>query len=96
MIALLVVALLAIGGYFLAALLGVQLPGTTNSQPAVTTSNVNETVIYAGVSITILNVQQSQRFVNDPDSGNDGMLRLNLREQNNAWGNINHERQPNA
>ncbi len=83
-IALLVVALLGIGGYFLAALLGVQLPGTTNSQPAVTTSNVNETVTYAGVSITILNAQQSQRFVNDPDSGNDGMLRLNLREQNSA------------
>ncbi len=83
-IALLVVALLGIGGYFLAALLGVQFPGMTNSQPAVTTSNINETVTYAGVSITILNAQQSQRFVNDPDSGNDGMLRLNLREQNSA------------
>ncbi len=83
-IALFVVALVGIAGYFLAALLGVQLPGTTNSQPAVTTSSVNETVTYAGVTITVLNAQQSQRFVNDPNSGNDGMLRLNLREQNST------------
>lgn len=83
-IALLVVAILGIAGYFLAALLGVHLPGTTDlsSQTAVTTTSINETVTYAGATITVLNAQQSQRFVNDPNSGNDGMLRLNLKEQN--------------
>ena len=85
-IALLLVAILAIAGYFLAALLGVPLPGAVNlsSQPPVTTVSVNETVTYAGAAITVLNAQQAQRFVNDPNSGNDGMLRLNLKEQNNT------------
>lgn len=85
-IGLLLVAILAIAAFFLATLLGLHLPGTTDltSQPTVTTTSVNETITYAGVAITVLNAQQSQRFVDDPNSGNDGMLRLNLREQNST------------
>lgn len=85
-IGLLVVALLGIAGVFVAALLGVHLPGTTDltTQTPVTTTSVNETVTYAGAAITVLNAQQSQRFVNDPNTGNDGMLRLNLKEQNST------------
>ncbi len=85
-IGLLLVAILGIAAYFLAALLGLHLPGTTEltSQPTVTMTSVNETVTYAGVGITVLNTQQSQRFVDDPNSGDNGMLRLNLKEQNST------------
>jgi hypothetical protein len=85
-IGLLLVAVLGIAAIFGAVLLGVHLPGTTDltTQTPVTTTSVNETVTYAGVAITVLNAQQSQRFVNDPNTGNDGMLRLNLKEQNST------------
>jgi hypothetical protein len=43
---------------------------------------VNSTVTYAGVDITVLNAQQSQSFLNDPQTSNDGMVRLNLQAQN--------------
>ena len=85
-IGLLVVGVLGVAAYFVAALLGVQIPGlsTVVSQPTVTTTTINETVNYAGVDITILNTQQSDRFVNDPNTGTNGILRLNLKEQNNT------------
>jgi hypothetical protein len=82
---LLSVALLFVLGaivYAIAGLLGVALPGFVNVQPPVTTTAINSTVPYAGVDVTILNVQQSQSFVKDPNTSANGMVRLNLREHN--------------
>lgn len=79
-----VVLLLVLGTvvYAIAGLLGVALPGFVNEQPPVSTITLNTTVPYAGVDVTILNVQQSQSFVKDPNTSNNGMIRLNLREHN--------------
>lgn len=68
--------------YAFAGSLGLALPGFANVQPSITTTAINATVPYAGVEITLLNVQQSQSFLNDPNSNSDGMLRLNLQERN--------------
>jgi hypothetical protein len=82
---LLAVALLVVLGtvvYVMAGLLGIALPGFVNEQPPITTTAINSTVPYAGVDVTILNVQQSQSFVKDPNTSTNGMVRLNLREHN--------------
>src|SRR6266566_1834997 len=82
---LLLVALLVLLGatsYIIAGLLGVALPGFVSIQPPVTTLAINTSVPYAGVDVTILNAQQSQSFINDPNSSAYGMVRLNLREHN--------------
>jgi len=52
------------------------------TQPPITTVQINETVPYAGVEITVLNAQQSQTFLTDPDSNTNGMVRLNIKESN--------------
>ncbi len=54
--------------------------GRPTTQPPITTLQINETVPYAGVEITIVNAQQSQTFLDDSDSGTNGMVRLNLKE----------------
>ena len=85
--ALLVVALLVLlvaAGYVIAGLQGVHLPGFGNYQSPVTTKTINATVTYAGVDITIVNAQQSQNFIDDPSSSDNGMIRLNLSEQNST------------
>ena len=51
-------------------------------QPPIKTTNMNIVINYVGIDITILNVQQAQKFVDDPQTSKDGMLRLNLQEQN--------------
>jgi uncharacterized Zn finger protein (UPF0148 family) len=81
---LLVIVLFVLGGVFyaFAGFLGLALPGFVTTQPAITTTAINATVPYAGVNITVLNVQQSQSFLNDPNSNTNGMVRLNLQEQN--------------
>lgn len=86
---LLLLALLVLVGatsYVIAGFLGVHLPGFANSniQPPVTTMTINSSVPYAGVGITIVNAQQSQSFIDDPNSSTAGMVRLNLSEQNNT------------
>jgi uncharacterized Zn finger protein (UPF0148 family) len=68
--------------YSISGLLGVALPGFVNEQPPVTTTAINSTIPYAGIDVTILNVQQSQSFVKDPNTSDNGMVRLNLREHN--------------
>jgi hypothetical protein len=70
--------------YVIAGFLGVHLPGFANGnvQPPVTTMAINSSVPYAGIDITILNAQQSQGFIDDPNSSTSGMVRLNLTEQN--------------
>ena len=68
--------------YAFAGFLGLPLPGFVNIQSPITTTTINTSVPYAGVEITILNVQQSQNFINDPNSDTNGMVRLNLLERN--------------
>jgi len=68
--------------YTIAGFLGVALPGFVIIQPPVMTTAINSSVPYAGVDVTLLNVQQSQSFINDPNTGTNGMVRLNLREHN--------------
>jgi len=81
---LLVILLFVLGAVFyaFAGFLGLALPGFVITQPPITTTAINATVPYAGVNITILNVQQSQSFLNDPNTSSDGMVRLNLKEHN--------------
>ena len=82
---LVLLVVLGIGTYAGAGLLGLHLPGFDNGsavQPPVTTMPVNATVTYAGVDITILTAQQSQRFLDDPNTTTTGMVRLYIQEQN--------------
>jgi hypothetical protein len=74
--------LLAAIAYASAGFLGVALPGFVVIQPTVTTTAINSSVPYAGIDVTIVNVQQSQSFINDPNTSTNGMVRLNLREHN--------------
>lgn len=60
--------------------------GTSNStlptkQPAITTAQINQTVTYSGVDITIVNAQQSTAFIDDDSTVTNGMLRLNIQEK---------------
>jgi uncharacterized Zn finger protein (UPF0148 family) len=84
-IMLLLICLLFVLGavvYALAGFLGLALPGFVVTQPSITTTAIKSSIPYAGVDITILNVQQSQSFLNDPNTSSNGMIRLNLHEQN--------------
>jgi hypothetical protein len=84
LLVLLVLLLFMLGAivYAFAGFPGLALPGFVNIQPSIKTTTINATVPYAGVNITILNAQQSQKFLNDPNSNSDGMVRLNLQEKN--------------
>ena len=77
-----ILLLLVGGGYFAFAALGGHVPGLNASQATIKTTSLNSVVTYAGATITVLNVQQAQNFVDDPQTASDGMLRLNLQEQN--------------
>ncbi len=86
LIILVLLVLIGAGSYLLYSLLGTHgsglaLGGNTSQSP-ITTTQVHETVTYAGVEVTVLNAQQSQNFTNDPNSSTDGMLRLNIQEHN--------------
>ncbi|HVB21767.1 MAG TPA: zinc ribbon domain-containing protein [Ktedonobacteraceae bacterium] len=88
LIVLVLLVLLGAGSYLVFALLNIHGTGLglggNNSQAPITTTQVHETVTYAGVEVTVLNAQQSQNFLNDPNSSTDGMLRLNLQEHNST------------
>ncbi len=86
----LVVALLALlilvgAGIVVAArAFGASVPGFGPSQSAITTTPLSLSFPYAGVAITLVNAQQAQNFLDDPNSHNDGMLRLNLQATNST------------
>ncbi len=85
LIVLLLLVLVGAAGYLVFSLLSVHVPGLTTgntTQSPITTTPVNETVTYAGVNVTVLNAQQAQNFLTDPNSSTDGMVRLNIQEQN--------------
>ena len=53
-----------------------------HTQPVITAASINSTVTYAGITMTILKIEQSQRFLDDPTSATDGMVRVHLQAQN--------------
>lgn len=73
---------LGAGAYVIAGFLGVALPGFVTIQPPMTITSINSLVRYAGVDVAVLNIQQSQRFIDDPNTSTNGMVRLNLGEHN--------------
>ena len=86
---LLLLIVLGVASYFGLGLLGISIPGIGSGlkgQSMVTSQSLNEAVPYAGVTITVLNAQQAQSFGDDPNTSSDGMLRLNLQEQNKTSG----------
>jgi hypothetical protein len=53
----------------------------TQPPAAPVTTQLNETVNYSGVDITILNAQQASSFSDDNNSRSNGLVRLNLKEK---------------
>jgi hypothetical protein len=54
-------------------------------QPPITTANINQSVIYAGVNFTIESAQQSTTFLDDPStSDNNGVVRVKYKETNHS------------
>lgn len=93
-ILLLVLLLIGAGGYAGAQVSGIHLPGIDtgtgdNTQPKITTTQINTVVTYAGVNLTILSVQQAERFVDDPQTATTGMVRLHMQEQNKTSVQVN-------
>ena len=89
LIALILLVVVGVGSYFGLGLLGIHVPGTGGSggsdvQTPITTTSLHESVTYAGVTITVLSAQQSQNFIDDPNTTTTGMVRLNLQEQNST------------
>jgi len=64
--------------------------GVPTTQPAITTASINQTVNYAGVDITIVNVQQSSAFLDDNATATNGMIRVNIKEANNSGQNASY------
>lgn len=76
--------ILGAGGYLLAGLLGMHIPGFNglSSQPPITTTPLHITTSYRGADITIISTQQAAGFQNDPNTASDGMVRLKLLANN--------------
>ncbi len=99
-IILLLLALLLViiaASYGVLRALGVGKP----TQASISRTSINTTVTYASVDMTILNVQQSQNFLDDPVSTSDGMLRVQIQARNTfkqpatlTYSNIAHLIQP--
>jgi hypothetical protein len=49
-------------------------------QPPITTIRTGQTITYAGVDITIVDVKQSMAFIDDTSSATNGMIRLDFKE----------------
>lgn len=60
-----------------------------HTQTPITAVPINTTVTYAGVTITVLKIEQSQRFIDDANSANDGMVRVHLQAQNKTTVPVN-------
>lgn len=57
------------------------------TQPPITTANINQSVTYAGVDITIESAQQSTAFLDDTSTAANGMIRIKIKEINNSGQN---------
>jgi len=62
---------------------------TSQGKAAVTSTSINATVTYAGVTMTVLKVEQAQSFTDDPNSAYDGMLRVHVQAQNKTQVPVN-------
>ncbi|HJT56031.1 MAG TPA: zinc ribbon domain-containing protein, partial [Ktedonobacteraceae bacterium] len=60
------------------------------TQPHITTANINQSVTYAGVNITIESAQQSTAFLDDPNSATNGVIRIKIKETNNSGQNAGY------
>jgi hypothetical protein len=84
-VALLALLILVGAGIVVAArAFGASVPGFAPSQSSITTTPLSLSFPYAGANITLVNAQQAQNFLNDPNTRNDGMLRLNLQATNST------------
>ena len=84
-LALLALLILVGAGIVIAArAFGASIPGFGSSQSSITTSPLSLSFLYAGVTLTVVNAQQAQNFLDDPNTRSDGMLRLNLRATNST------------
>jgi len=89
-IALLVIVLVATGGYFAISFIASRLSGAgtsagiTPTPASVTTTPINATLIYAGVQITLVDVRQSMSFPEDANLkiSTPGEVRLDIKERN--------------
>jgi hypothetical protein len=89
-LALLALLILVGAGLFVAArAFGASIPGFGPTQSSITTTSLSTTFSYAGVTITLANAQQAQNFLDDSNTRNDGMLRLNLRATNSTGIRVN-------
>lgn len=89
MLALLALLILVGAGLFVAVrAFGASLPGFAPAQSSITTTSLSTSFPYAGVNITLVNAQQAQNFLDDPNTRNDGMLRLHLRATNSTTSGI--------
>jgi hypothetical protein len=87
MVIILLVILVLLGG---AGYLALNFLNPANkTQTAITTSSINSAVTYAGVTMTVLKVEQSQRFIDDPNSTDNGMVRVHLQAQNKTTVPVN-------
>ncbi len=73
----LLVVLLMLGASGYLAFVGLRM-----RQAPIKNVNLHMPFTYAGMNITLLNAQQAQNFVDDPQTANNGMVRLHLQEQN--------------
>jgi hypothetical protein len=64
--------------------------GSITTQPPITTVQINQTVPYSGVDITIVSVQQSKAFLDDLDAGTNGVVRLTIKENNKSTSSSNY------
>jgi hypothetical protein len=80
LVILLLIVLIVLGGAGYLAFHYLDVANKT--QPVITASSINTTVTYAGVTMSILKVEQSQRFLDDPNSATDGMVRVHLQAEN--------------
>jgi hypothetical protein len=89
-LALLALLILVGAGLFVAArAFGASIPGFGPTQSSITTTSLSTIFSYAGVTITLANAQQAQNFLDDSNTRNDGMLRLNLRATNSTGIRVN-------
>ncbi len=58
--------------------------GAGNTQPAITTFNVQRTATYADLYFTVLNAQYASSFSNDPIQTGQAMVRVNMRVTNKS------------
>ena len=64
--------------------------GVPTTQPPITTANINQSVTYAGVNITIESVQQSTAFIDDTSTATNGAVRIKIKETNNSGQNAGY------